>query len=646
MCGIAGLLLHRNQKIDPSLLTLLSEKQQHRGPDDYGFLGWRLGESMPTIARDVGVAAQNAHIAFVHRRLTIIDESEGGWQPMQTEDGRYNLTFNGEIYNYLELKQELQGEGLSFTSTSDTEVLLKALAHWGVEKTLPRLTGMFAFSLLDCYEQTVVLARDPFGIKPLSYTAFQGGLAFASELTALLALNGVKRSVEPQALYDYLRFGFTDMGDGTLFLSLHHLKPAHFAVIDLKSDDFSVKPQRYWAPSIAETTDISFQEAATHLRSLFEESVALHLRSDVPVGAALSGGVDSSAVVMAMRAREGADLDLHTFSFIAPGEAMDEENWADIVGQSVNANMHKVQSNGRELVRDLDKIIESQGEPFGTTSIYAQYRVFGLAREKGVPVTLDGQGADEILAGYVPFLAARLATMIKKGELVRANRFLGNAVRTSGSKASVIMRAMRFLLPQALQGPARSLVGEKLVPDWMNRGWFETRNVSLTAQQKPISGDVLRHELKESLVTRVLPSLLRYEDRSAMAHSIESRVPFLTTKIVDFLYTLPEEHLISDDGETKAVFREAMRGLVPDPILDRRDKIGFATPEEKWMGEAKGWLEEVLQSERARDLPFFATQAFQSELEAVRHGRKALTGEVWRWINLIRWAESFDVDFG
>ncbi len=643
MCGIAGFVLPSSQIVDPSLLTLFSDKQAHRGPDDLGFLGWRTGTQELKISRQAQEVSDGAHIAFIHRRLTIIDESEGGWQPKASACGRYAICFNGEIYNYLELKTELNAQGVRFSTKSDTEVLLNALIHWGIEKTLPRLTGMFAFAFLDCQAQSVILARDPFGIKPLSFASYRGGIAFASELTTLLGLDEVKRTVEPQALYDYLRFGFTDMGAETLFSKINHLKPAHYAVVDL--NDIQVNPVRYWQPSIQKTIDISFDEAASHLRGLFEESVSLHLRSDVPVGAALSGGVDSSAVVMAMRAQEGDNLNLHTFSFIAPGEAMDEENWADIIGQSVNANMHKVQSNGAELVRDLDHIIERQGEPFGTTSIYAQYRVFGLARQHNVSVTLDGQGADEILAGYVPFLAARLATMIKKGQWARANRFLNNALATSGSKAPVVLRAMRFLLPDALQGLGRRLIGEKLVPDWMNEGWFHNRNVLLKARQKPVSGDVLRHELKESLTTRVLPSLLRYEDRNSMAHSIESRVPFLTTKIVDFLYSLPEEHLISDEGETKAVFRKAMRGIVPDPILDRRDKIGFATPEETWMGEAKDWLEDVLSSERAKDLPFFATRAFQSEIQAVRQGRKALTGDVWRWINLIRWADKFDVEF-
>ncbi|MCW9034207.1 MAG: asparagine synthase (glutamine-hydrolyzing) [Rhodospirillales bacterium] len=645
MCGIAGLILPEDKRIDPDLLSLFSKKLEHRGPDDFGFLGWRLSDGNPLISRHAPEAASNAHIAFVHRRLTIIDESEGGWQPMSSPCGRYAITFNGEIYNYLELKAELKTEGLTFRSESDTEVLLQALAHWGIENTLPRLTGMFAFAFLDCQTKTITLGRDPFGIKPLNYTPFQGGLAFASELPALLALPGLSKTVKPQALYNYLRFGMTDLGAGTLFSTIKHLEPAHFAVLNIGSNDFSIKPQRYWAPSIERKIDISFSEAAEKLQSLFEESVALHLRADVPVGAALSGGIDSSAVVLAMRKLQGSSLNLHTFSFIAPGEVMDEESWADMAGQTANANMHKINLSGQELVQDLDQLISTQGEPFGTTSIYAQNRVFALARQHNVPVTLDGQGADEILAGYVPYLAARLATMLKKGELLRANKFLSNAIRTSGSKGSIILRAMRFMLPTMLQGPARRLIGEELVPGWMNSNWFEERGVTFQAQQKPVAGDVLHYELKESLVGRVLPSLLRYQDRNSMAHSIESRVPFLTTKLVDFVYSLPEEYLISDQGETKAVFRAALRGLVPDAILDRHDKVGFATPEERWMGEAGDWLDDVLQSERGKGLPVFERNGFQSELEAVRQGNKPLKGDVWRWVNLIRWADQFDAEF-
>lgn len=639
MCGIAGLIAAPGRDVAALDAALMSSAMEHRGPDDLGFMGWRKGDEV-RIARDAVEAIQGAQVAFAHRRLSIIDEGEGGWQPMATEDGRYVLTYNGEVYNYVELKAELEGAGEVFATQSDTEVLLKALGRWGVAKTLPRLVGMFAFALLDTQAGTVTLARDPFGIKPLSYAPLKGGLAFASELTQLLTQSGVSRTVDAGALYDYLRFGFTDRGARTLFQGIRHLPPAHYAVVDVQEPD-RVEPQRYWRAELKPTLDITFDEAAARLRELFVESVALHLRSDVPVGAALSGGIDSSAVVGAMRELEGPGLDLHTFTFVAPGADVNEEAWADMAARHANANAHKVSMNGKDLVAELDGLIATQGEPFGSTSIFAQNRVFALARENGIKVTLDGQGADEILAGYVPFLAARMATMIKSGQWPRAAAFLGHL----DGKAGVFARAMRFVLPTALQGPARRMIGEGLVPAWMDGAWFAHQGVEPRAAQKPVSGDVLRHELLASLTDRVLPSLLRYQDRNAMAYSVESRVPFLTTKLVDFLYALPEEFLVSDQGQTKAVFRAAARGLAPDAILDRTDKIGFAAPEEQWLGEAGDWLDGVLSSDMLKSIPAFDQSAMRREVDGVRAGEKRLTGEVWRWINLVRWAETFDVEF-
>ncbi|MBL4693269.1 MAG: asparagine synthase (glutamine-hydrolyzing), partial [Magnetovibrio sp.] len=592
------------------------------------------------IEREAVTAIQGSQVAFAHRRLSIIDEGEGGWQPMATADGKYVLTFNGEIYNYVELKAELEDDGVCFTSSSDTEVLLSALVTWGVKATVLKLKGMFAFALLDVQAKTVTLARDPFGIKPLSYTILKGGLAFASELTSLLMLPGVRRSVEPSALYDYLRFGLTDRGDRTLFASIKHLPPAHFAVVSLDQPDV-VKPQRYWQAELKPLLNISFEEATAELRRLFVESVRLHLRADVSVGAALSGGIDSSAVVGVMRAIEGDDLDLHTFTFIAPGAKINEENWADIAAQSAQAHQHKISLTGTDLVQELDALIQTQGEPFGSTSIFAQSGVFKLARDKGIKVTLDGQGADEILGGYTPFLAARLATLIKSGQWVRAIKFTKSIEDARGT----VLRAMRFILPTFLQGLARRAIGEGLVPPWMNGAWFERQGVTIQAPQKPVAGDVLRHELLESLTDRILPALLRYQDHNSMAHSVESRVPFLTIQLVEFLYSLPEEFLISDQGETKSIFRAAMRGLTPDVILDRTDKIGFAAPEETWLKEAGVWLEEVLESETLKSIPAFDAKAMAHEIALVKSGQKRLTGEVWRWINLSRWAEIFDVSF-
>lgn len=639
MCGIAGILSSPGQKVARQSIHLLSKSMMHRGPDDLGFMGWSRSEK-PRISRVLEEAAHNADVVFAHRRLSIIDEGDGGWQPMATSDGRYVLTFNGEIYNYLELRKELESEGVGFTTDSDTEVLLQALVVWGAEGALPRLTGMFAFALLDIRNNMVTLARDPFGIKPLSYTDVKGSLVFASEITQLLLLSEGRKSVEASALFDYLRFGFTDRGSRTLFSDIKHLPAAHFASINL-ADPTRVHPVRYWQPELKPTLKIGFEEAAQELRNIFMESVALHLRSDVPVGAALSGGIDSSAVVGAMRELGGSDLDLNTFTFVAPDSPVNEEKWADLAAKHVRATEHKVSLTGHDLADQLDNLIAIQGEPFGTTSIFAQNQVFKLAADHGIKVTLDGQGADEIIGGYVPFFAARFATMVKSGQLLRGAKFLHSLEGNFG----VAARSMRFILPLGLQAPMRKMIGESLAPKWINGDWFRDRGVVMEAAQQPVSGDVLRHELLQSLTDRVLPALLRVQDRNSMTHSVESRVPFLTTKMVDFVYSLPEEYLISDTGETKSVFRQAARGLAPERVLQRRDKIGFATPEEAWLKDARPWVDNVMSGRLLREMPVFVPAVMEQEIAQVKNGQKRLTGEVWRWINLSKWVERFSVQF-
>ncbi len=562
---------------------------------------------------------------------------------MATEDGRFALVTNGEIYNYLELRRELESDGVAFQTQSDTEVLLIALARWGVERTLPRLTGMFAFAFLDTDRRRLTLARDPFGIKPLVWAMRGDDLVFASEPNAILALDGIDRSIHPQAAYDYLRFGLTDRGSATLFQSIANLPPGHFATIDLTAPS-APQTNIYWQPTIGEPSNISLDDAAEELRERFLDNIRLHLRADVPVAAALSGGVDSSAVVAAMRNIVGPGLDLHAFSFVAPGHAEDEQSWASIAGQASGSTMHWVPIGDADLTAEIDSLIRLQGEPFGTTSIFAQNRVYRAVGEAGIKVTVDGQGADEILGGYVPFFSARLADMLRGGRIAAASRLLRGTRDRMGS-AALVARAGRHLLPDGLQNMARQAVGEDLVPGWMNSRWLKASAVTPVAPQRRTTEQVLKSELAESLTNRVLPALLRYQDRNSMAYSVESRVPFLTTDLVDFVYSLPDNHLISGDGETKSVFRRAMRGLVPDTILDRRDKIGFVTPQDTWLRTADGWLTSILESDGARRLPVFEHNRMRAIAAAAHSGTGPIPGEIWRWANLIRWANMFDVRF-
>lgn len=642
VCGIAGLIQYEQRALDPALCQHLSHTLHHRGPDDVGFLGW-TGTSPAQVSRRPDVV-QNSWTGLVHCRLAILDLGEAGWQPMSTVDGRYHIVFNGEIYNYLELRAELADLGYTFRSHSDTEVLLTAYAHWGAQ-ALTRLVGMFACGILDTQARTLCLARDYFGIKPLYYTYGRHGFAFASEIKALLELPGVGRGVHPQRLYDYLRFGVTDHGEDTLFADIRQLPAAHYLDIPLDCPRQG-RLVRYWQVDLRQPLAISFEEAAGKLRDLFLESVKFHLRSDVPVGAALSGGIDSSALVMAMRHLHGHGLDLHTFSYIADGAGLNEEPWVDVISQASQTVVHKVRLEPQELLADLDGLIALQDEPFGSTSIYAQMRVFRLAQEAGVKVLLDGQGADELFGGYRPHLAARLASLLRQGRWGEASRFLNQAARWPGAgRLMLLSRALGVLACAGRHAIPGWLLARYLFPPWLNAAWFARRGVVAQPIWHAHEQDVLREHLAQALVHNSLPMLLRYEDRNSMAFSIESRTPFLTPALANFVFSLPEAYLIAPDGTSKAVFRRAMRGLVPDAILDRRDKIGFATPARQWLPTLLPWVEKVLQSEVAHTMPALHLDVVRQQWQAIVAGRQSSDFRVWRWLNLICWAQRFQVSF-
>jgi len=636
MCGIFGVALPQKSDLQVHDYTTLLT---HRGPDDEGWLAWDRAEGT-TNGRGAGNPA--GHVLFGHRRLSILDLSSRGHQPMSTSDGRFHIVFNGEIYNYLEIRKELESEGVSFHSGSDTEVLLCAYARWGGD-ALIKLRGMFALAILDSEREVLFLARDPFGIKPLFYSFWKGGIAFSSELQPLLALPGVRRSVNSRRAYDYLRFGTTDHEGETLFSEISQLAAGYCYTLSIDSVTES-EPVRYWSPAAKETPDIGFDESAETLRELFLDSIRLHLRSDVAVGAALSGGVDSSAIVCAIRHLE-PDVDLHTFSFVAGDQALSEEKWVDVVAAHAGCTVHKVTPQADELVADLDELIRVQGEPFGSTSIYAQFRVFQLAHESGIKVMLDGQGADELMAGYSGYHGARLAGLLRKGRLIQGVKYLQHAndwpERGSGF---VLKRAMQYFLPEALMPLAYKLAGRDLQPGWLNANWFRERGVEMSPVAELVQGkSLLTSELIRSITSRGLPSLLRYEDRNSMTHSIESRVPFLTTDLADFLLGLPDEYLISAGGESKSVFRAAMRGIVPDVVLDRRDKIGFATPEQAWLKLLAPWVEKVLAG--SQHIPLLNAASVAGEWNNMMSGKRSFDWQIWRWLNFVRWVELFEVEF-
>jgi asparagine synthase (glutamine-hydrolysing) len=630
MCGIFG--LHTSQAgLDDSRvyerLHFAQKSLSNRGPDDSGVEEYLI----PNYHN-----GDPSHLFLGHTRLSIIDISDAGHQPMKSIDGRYTMVFNGEIYNYRELREELRSLSLEFCTESDTEVLLAAWSMWGLS-CIRRLIGMFAIAVYDHHENSVTLIRDAFGIKPLFYSHSDSLFAFASELPALLALDGRFPMFNWQQVYDYLAYGLYDNSATTFIEGVSHLLPAHWCRIDLKTMRIQ-GPHRWWWPSIQERSDLSFEEASNHVREIFLKNVRLHLRSDVPLGAALSGGVDSSAVVCAMR-RVDPDLPIHTFSFIAPGTLVNEEKWVDIINSHVGAIPHKEVVDPQDFGQDLEDLIASQGEPFGSTSIYAQYCVFRSARKAGIVVTLDGQGADELFAGYNGYPSEYVRSLFDHHSYLKAIIFLFRWARWPGRgylRAFLIL--MYSLTPNVLSNYAYLLAGKNPRPGWLNLPFLLSKSVCFsppparhyTADSK---GRRLVSRLRDSLLGNGLSSLLRHGDRNSMRWSVESRVPFLTIEMAEFVLSLPESFLLGPNGETKRIFRAAMRGIVPDEILDRRDKIGFATPERSWLTSQSLIVNTALKV--ALELPVFVSSKLFYEINRFLAKPNKNTQLVWRMINFI-----------
>ena len=621
MCGILGSFSNLNlseQKINSALT-----KMANRGPDDRGFQRFDI--------------FQSKELVLGHTRLSIIDLSTSGHQPMSSEDGRFTIVFNGEIYNYKELRAELENLGYVFTTESDTEVLLIAWQCWSYE-SLSRLIGMFAFVVYDSKNNNLTCVRDAFGIKPFYFSRGNNEFVFASDINSLLELRYEPKKLCLQRTYDYLVHGHYDNNDLTFIDGVKNLMPGHFMEFNLNENVIS-KNVKWWSPVHNVQSDISFAQATESVREQFLENIKLHLRSDVPLGAALSGGVDSSAIVCAMRYLYPKE-DIHTFSYIAKNSPSSEEKWVDFVNDFTSAKSYKVSTNGEELFMDLDELILAQGEPFGSTSIYAQYRVFKLAKESGITVTLDGQGADELLAGYSGYPVYRMQSLYEQREYKKLLSFLNNWKKWPGRGG---FKAYKCLAAGITSNKLRPYLKDKFVtspkPRWLNTKLLEKYGVNIKTefeqQLETYKGRRVIETLGRSLQYNGLPQLLRHGDRNSMAFSVESRVPFLTTQTADLLLNLPEDFLISNQGETKHVFRAAMRGIVPDVILDRKDKIGFETPEKAWLMTMAPTLRKWLAD--SNDIEFINTKEILIEFDKIISGQKPFSWQIWRWVNFIRW---------
>jgi len=613
MCGIVGCASNPPALL-PGRAIAMRDTMTYRGPDDAGL--W---------------STENGQVVLGNRRLAILDLSPSGHQPMQDEAGNATIVFNGEIYNFVELREELKAKGCRFRSSSDTEVLLAAYDAWGTE-CLSRLNGMFGFAIWDERRRQLFAARDRFGEKPFYYFHNRGVFLFASEIKALLASQLIEPRPNNRAICRYLLYHESDRGTETPLEGIHALPPAHGLLYSPHGD--TLKTWQYWDLDPHVEIRLPSDEAyGERFLELLKDSVRIRLRSDVPVGSSLSGGLDSSTIV-ALVACESNGNRQTTFSARFKDPLVDEGPYIDCLTQHFALESHHVYPSPQSLLEEIDDFTWHQEHPFSDTSVYAQWTVMRLAKEQGVTVLLDGQGGDEVLGGYASYRASYYRDLLRGlhwGQFLAA---LSGQVRLQGP--ALLPATLAPLLPDRVSQPLRRF----LRPPGISAD-FERRWISPPTRIPARFPSALHADLYQTLRCTVLPLLLRFADRNSMAFSREVRLPFLDPRVVEFLFAIPEDQKIRG-AVTKVILRRALRGLVPDKILRRTDKVGYETPQAEWLrGPLRGWADDVIHSQAFREREWIDAKRIEGVWKSFLTGQAKYHKQLWLWLWLEAWAGIF-----
>ncbi|WP_299701325.1 asparagine synthase (glutamine-hydrolyzing) [uncultured Pontibacter sp.] len=608
MCGIAGIIQFEDKTPQETGLRNMMQKMKHRGPDDDGvFIEDKVG------------------LGFV--RLSIIDLTPDGHQPMFSADARYVLVFNGEIFNYVELREELSQKGVVFKTKTDTEVLLNSYIYWG-EECMHHFNGMWAFAIYDRTNKSVFASRDRFGIKPFYYLHTDTFFAFCSEIPPLLTLLQAKPTPNYQSIFDYLAFSRTDQNENTFFSEIKKLQ--HGCKLRVTDNRLNIEKWYNLKERVANTEVFNDPE---EYRDLLASAIRLRLRSDVPVGVCLSGGLDSSSIVSVLL-KDFNKTDLNTFSAVyEDGQFGDEKRFIHEY-KPVLKNMHYTSPSAVTLQNDLHHFVKAHAEPLPSTSPYAQYKVMELAKGN-VVVTLDGQGADEKLAGYHYFFGFYFKDLLRSARIGRLSgevyHYMTKHRSLYGLKAFIY-----FLLPENSRTSLR--VDEK--------GYMDSAFVDRYSKSNGIAGQLYGSKtLKDSLLDHFenkLEHLLKWEDINSMHFSLEARVPFLDYRLVEKTLASSDNWSIRN-GITKYILREAMKGTLPEKIRMRQDKMGFGTPQDEWFREP-AWqkiITDLLMSDSFRERGIINSNTALSKYKDHLDGKANIAKEIWKWIHLELWFREF-----
>jgi asparagine synthase (glutamine-hydrolysing) len=605
MCGICGITNFNNKPITDTDLNKMMKVMKHRGPDDDGIF----------IDNNVGMG-------FV--RLSIIDLTEAGHQPMFSEDGRFVITFNGEIYNYIELREELKTK-FNFKTDTDTEVLLNAYRHWGKD-CLDHLNGMWAFVVYDKQEKKLFCSRDRFGIKPFYYFYNENTFIYGSDISSILEVLPEKPQPDNQTIYDFLAFNRTDQNERTFFSGIKKLQ--HGSTLTLNNGK----------PVIEKWYDLSNKTSSKNItkddfKELLINSIELRMRSDVPVGICLSGGLDSSAIASILSRNLGFSS-IQTFSAIyGKGLIGDESSFMNEFSNEF-PKMNFITLSAESLLEDFDSFLAAHTEPFPDLAVYSQFKVMQLAKGKAV-VLLDGQGADEYLAGYHYFFSFLFKELLLKLKYLNLFKEMNSYFKVHKSLASLKTFAY-ILLPDILK-----IRLNKTQKGFFNKEFYEKFSRSNKITNTLYSANSIRESVLAHFEYK-LEHLLKWEDRNSMWYSLESRVPFLDYRLVESVLNLKPEDVISG-GLTKKIMREALKGTLPERIRNRKDKIGFSNPKADWLRtkEMKDKISDILQSkefeERGYIDPILARNIFNNHQSKQTDSSK----DIWKWTSLELWFRKY-----
>ncbi|WP_269476858.1 asparagine synthase (glutamine-hydrolyzing) [Hominibacterium faecale] len=625
MCGIAGIIGQNDQSIDQ--IRLMTDIIAHRGPDGEGHY-------------------IHDNVALGHRRLSIVDLTDNGRQPMEYMD-QYVIVYNGEIYNYIELRDELIEQGYAFTSDCDTEVIMAAYDYWG-NNCLNHFNGMWSFAILDKNKKVVFCSRDRYGVKPFYYMQLNECFIFASEIKQFTVFEDWEAVANNERLYDFLKEGILDHTNETLFENVFQLRGGEMLTYSLAEKSFEICCWYNLDDKVQNVQEEFNSEKKVFLKNFFD-AVKLRLRSDVKVGSCLSGGLDSSSITCVANSilkEKNVVSKQETVSSCFNIKKYDEQEYIDEVTKKTGTINHKIFPKYKDLFEILDDLAWHQDEPFTSTSIFCQWNVFKEAKDKGIKVMLDGQGADEQLAGYGGFLMANFEGLKRRHKYKTLFREMNAYNRLFKSRRKNMLVSWIYSLGYAFMPLG---IKNKLRKQKQDRNAEWLNEIYKGKDRKPYVGkdfgdstqSILNHSLNQLKYTS-LPVLLHYEDRNSMAHSIESRVPFLDYRIVERVLSLPDEYKICN-SETKFILRKAMQGILPDKIVNRHDKLGFVSPEEVWIRENSEIFRNEISSACDYLQGFIDKKVLLSWFDEKLLNKKEFGYVFWKVISAGRWMKVFNV---